>query len=167
MTKLTRIGYNPLIVRASKYMNDELNNEIISSFSKIFRAMKQSMSFRSKGSEITMLQFEALWCIKKSRHAHMADIAENFSITMPTATSLIDKLISLKLVKRGNDKRDRRIVRIGLTREGERLLREVMRQRESKINRLLSYLSKEDRKELLRILLIIANKAENYEKQTV
>ena len=142
-------------------MSDETNSEIIENLSKVMRTMKHNMSFHSRHSQVTMQQFEALWCIKKSKHAQMRDIAQNFSITMPTATSLIDKLIGTSLARRENDRKDRRIVRISLTRNGERLLKEVAKQRESKMNQLLSYLSEKDKKELLRILKTIVEKAEN------
>ena len=145
-------------------MNDEINAEIIDAMGKVMRTMKHSMDFKSRGSHVTMLQYEALWCIKKSKHAQMRDIANHFETTMPTATSLIDKLIATKLTKRENDRKDRRIVRISLTREGERLLRNMARQRESKIHNLLSYLSIGDKKELLRILEKMVGESEKYEK---
>ncbi len=145
-------------------MNDEINSEIIEAMSRVIRIMKHNISFQSRRLHITMLQIEALWCIKKKEHAHMGDIAENFSITMPTASSLVDKLITTRLAKRASDKKDRRIVRISLTREGERLLKEVSKQRKNKINKLLSYLSDVDKKELLRILKKIVEKSKKYEK---
>ncbi len=145
-------------------MKDEINNEIIDMMSRLFRTMKHSMSFNSKHSHVTMLQFEALWCIKKSKHAQMSDIAENFSITMPTATSLVNKLITTKLANRENDKKDRRIVRITLTRQGEKLLDEIAKQRNNRIHELLSYLSTQDKKDFFRILKTIVKKSESYEK---
>lgn len=144
-------------------MKDEINNNIIDSFSKIFREIKHSIFYKSKNSEVTLLQYQALWCIKKSKKAHMGDIAKNFSITMPTATSLIDKLIQSKLAKRENDNKDRRIVRISLTNEGEKILKEMTKQRKNKINKLLSYLSVSDKKELSKILNKLVEKTEVHE----
>lgn len=144
-------------------MNDEINRKIIEAMSKVMRIMKSNMSFYSRHTHVTLLQIEALWCIKRKKQIHMGDIAQNFSITMPTATSLIDKLIAAKLAKRVNDKKDRRIVRITITREGDELLKEVSKQKENKINKLLSYLSDLDKRELLKILEKIIEK-EKYEK---
>ena len=90
----------------------------------------------------------------------MGDIASHFSTTMPTATALVDKLIAAKLVIRENDAKDRRIVKISLTKAGEKLLTEVKKQRANKMKKLLSYLSKQDKLELLRILEILAEKSE-------
>jgi DNA-binding MarR family transcriptional regulator len=82
----------------------------------------------------------------------MRDIAKCFSITMPSATALIDKLIEMKFVFRKNDETDRRIVKISLTKQGEKLLEEAMKQRMDKINKFLVSLSKKDKEDLLRIL---------------
>lgn len=91
----------------------------------------------------------------------MGDISAHFSTTMPTATALVDKLITAKLVQRENDAKDRRIVKINLTKSGEKLLIEVKKQRSTKMKKLLSYLSKQDKLELLRILEVLAGKSEN------
>ena len=144
-------------------MKDEINVEISEALTKIFKTMKNSMSFKSKAGEVTMLQFQALWCIKKSQKTHMGDIAKYFSITMPTATSLINKLIDFKLVNRENYRKDRRIVRISLTKDGEKILKDMEKQRETKINKLLSFLSVSDKKDFLKILNKISEKSD-YEK---
>jgi DNA-binding MarR family transcriptional regulator len=91
----------------------------------------------------------------------MGDIANHFATTMPTATALVDKLITAKLVKRENDIKDRRIVKINLTKQGEKLLTQVKKQRASKMKKLLSYLSKQDKLDLLRILEVLAEKSAN------
>ncbi len=145
-------------------MNGELNREIIDEMSKVMRVMKHSMPLAEKEQQVTLHQLEALWCIKKSRDTHMHELAKHFSTTMPTATSLVDKLILAKLVRRRNDRRDRRIVRISLTGHGEQMLKAVTRQKESKINKILSFLSEHDKRDLLRILQTITQKAENYEE---
>ena len=94
----------------------------------------------------------------------MREIAAHFATTMPTATSLIDKLILARLVKRGNDITDRRVVKLTLTGHGEKILEEISNHRKEKISKILSYLSEQDKKDLLRILNTIANKASSNEK---
>lgn len=145
-------------------MKDELNDKIIGTMFKVFKAMKDTMSFNSQSSHLTMVQFEALICLKKNKQLHMKDLADHFSITMPTATSLVDKLIATKYATRKNDEKDRRIVKISLSKDGEKILQEAMKQRTNKFNKLLSYLSKDDKVELLRILQTVIEKSEKYEK---
>jgi DNA-binding MarR family transcriptional regulator len=142
-------------------MADEINNQILEALFKLVKDFKGSMSDSFKHSHLTMLQCEAMLCIKKHKQAHMGDIANHFATTMPTATALIDKLIGTKYVKRENDAKDRRIVRINLTKSGEKLLSESIKQKTSKMDKLLSYLPKQDKLNLLRILNILAEKSES------
>src|ERR1035437_2740105 len=141
-------------------MAEEINDQILEAMFKVARDLKGSISESFVDSHLTMLQCQALECIKKKVGAHMGDISAHFSTTMPTATALVDKLITAKLVQRENDAKDRRIVKINLTKSGEKLLIEVKKQRANKMKKLLSYLPKQDKLELLRILKVLSEKSE-------
>jgi len=145
-------------------MKDELNNQIVETMFMVFRSMKDTMCFSSKSSHLTMIQLEALIFLSKNNDAQMKDFADYFSITMPTATSLVDKLIAIKLAERKNYSKDRRIVKISITRAGKKLLDEAMKQRENKINKMLTFLSKNDKKDLLRILSKVLEETSKNEK---
>lgn len=133
-------------------MADEINNQITETIFNFLRSVKPTMCFDSKTSHLSMVQLETLIFLNKRKDAQMSDIATHFSITMPSATSLINKLIELKYAQRKNDVKDRRVIKIHLTSQGESLLDEAMAQRKQKINKLLSYLSLQDKEDLLRIL---------------
>lgn len=141
-------------------MADEINDQILEAIFKLGRTFKESMHEDFEHSHLTMLQCQALEFTKKHASLHMGDIASHFSTTMPTATALIDKLIAAKLVKRANDKKDRRIVKISMTKYGDKLFIEMKKKRSDKMKELLSYLSKKDKVELLRILTVLAEKSE-------
>jgi len=141
------------------------NAQLIETMSKLSSLMKGSMKFYSDFQELTFLQMQALIFIKKAKNIQMSEIATHFQIEMPTATSLINKLNTMKLVKRQADPKDRRLVRIILTEQGKQLLEKALEERTKKINHLLSYLSKNDTLELLRILqILIKHMEENDEK---
>ena len=142
-------------------MADEINEQILETLFKIARNFKGGMHGDFEHSHLTMLQCQALECVKKQTGAHMGDIASHFSTSMPTATALIDKLIAAKLVKRENDAKDRRIVKIFMTKLGDKFLHQVVKRKSEKMGKVLSYLSKPDKLELLRILEVLAQKSEN------
>jgi len=142
-------------------MTDEINDQILEAIFKLGRTFKESMHEDFEHSHLTMLQCQALEFTKKHASLHMGDIANHFSTTMPTATVLIDKLIAAKLVKRQNDKEDRRIVKISITKYGDKLFTAIKKKRSDKMKELLAYLSKKDKVELLRILTLLAEKSEN------
>ena len=53
-------------------------------------------------------------------------LAEVCLLQQPTMTKLLDRMVRDRLVRRAQDEKDRRVVRIELTREGEELARELV-----------------------------------------
>lgn len=145
-------------------MQTNINNEFEEVIFRLFRLMKENF-MSSFAVHLSIVQLHVLIYLKKKGSAQMSDIAENFHIEKPTATSLLDKLVKLKFARRKADKKDRRVVHIILTEKGEAILKEAMEHRSKKINLMLSYLSEKDKKTLLMILgKIVANIKEQYEK---
>jgi DNA-binding MarR family transcriptional regulator len=127
--------------------------------------MKETMSFSSDFANLSLLQIQALIFIKRNERVQMSEIAQNFTIELPSATSLVNKLCILKLVERKSDESDRRLVRIVLTRKGEEMLEKVMNERSKNIRKNISILSEDDRKDLLRITKTLLEQMQKmYEK---
>ena len=77
-------------------MNEKsLDDQIIEAFFCVSKAMKGHMAFESKAIHLTMGQLHTLISVKKDKAVYMHDIASHFSVSMPTATSLINKLIPI------------------------------------------------------------------------
>ena len=104
---------------------------------KVFRSMKEKMSYTDKLTHLSVLQIHTLIFLKHNKKNSMSDIADYFNIELPSATSLVNKLCDQKLIKRYEDKSDRRLVMIALTEEGKTLLKQVMCQRRKKIEEIL------------------------------
>ena len=137
-----------------------MNGELIESIFRLSRLMKDNMCYSSELTTLSLLQLQALIFLNKKQNAQMREIAEQFKIEMPTATSLINKLSAAKLVSRQEDVKDRRLVRIVLTEQGKTLLEKAMKERTKKMHFLLSYLSDNDKIELLRIIQILTKQME-------
>jgi DNA-binding MarR family transcriptional regulator len=111
-----------------------------------------------------MLQVQALVSIKKG-NVSMSEIAHKFNIELPSATSLINKLYEMKLVKRYTDEKDRRLVNLSLTKKGNGMLNGLMKKKLEHAKQMLSYLSKEDKKQLFLIIQkIVKQFGKAYEK---
>ena len=142
-----------------------INDQIAEMMFALSRSLKEEMTFDSETLQLTVLQFQALIFIKKNKDVLMGDIAWHFKISLPTATVLSDKLVNSGLVKRERSENDRRIVNVSLTQKGEKMLKTAMKQRHQKVNKMLSLLSMEDRKQILNILKnLISNIQKSYEK---
>jgi DNA-binding MarR family transcriptional regulator len=116
------------------------------------RFFRDKMHSQSRIGHLSILQVQTLSFLKHKTNAQMSEVAEQFRIELPSATSLLNKLVALQLVKRQQDEKDRRLVRVSLTVDGDKLLKQVMEEKIKQIEHMLSYLSKNEQEELLRLL---------------
>lgn len=137
------------------------DSQLVEEIFKISRFMRDNMSFHKHLTHLSILQFQTLIYIKKNNNAQMSEIAQEFNIELPSATSLINKLCKTKLVARKADKKDRRLVRISLTKKGTVLLETALHERSKKIQENLAYLSKKDKYDLLRIIQKMSSKLDS------
>lgn len=141
-------------------MKTDITTELVEMMFKVSRLMKGEMSFTNNLTHLSILQIQALIFLKKNKdkQTSMSDIAQNFRIELPSATSLINKLCDQKLVCRNADERDRRLVLISLTPEGKTLVEQAMCERRKKIEKMLSYLSEKEKSDLSSIFKTLYNK---------
>lgn len=134
--------------------------EIILFTYKIFRLVRKYVAHpASVAEEPSMLQLQAL--INMSHGAiTMSQIANELYIKLPTASSLIDRLIETKYVKRIDDKSDRRIIKIDLTKKGRQILTTTMKAKTKKVKFILDKLSAEEKKSLISIMKNLHKKLE-------
>jgi len=127
----------------------------------ISRLMKRKMVTSKELGELSVLHIQTLMFLKDSDGATMSDIAEFLHIELPSATSLVNKLVRKNLAKRSSDKEDRRVVKIDLTETGTKLLVKAIDVRTKKLEQLLSYLSVDQVNNLLTILRTVKDHLEN------
>ena len=146
-------------------MTSKTDSQLIAKIFTFSRFFKDQMRYQTDLLHLSLLQIQTLLFLHEHPSTQMRDIATCFSIEMPTATNLINKLVREDLVSRQQDKEDRRLVRIMLTGKGKKLLERVMKERNKKLSHLLSYLSSKDKDNLLRIISLLTDTMEkSYEK---
>jgi DNA-binding MarR family transcriptional regulator len=141
------------------------DEEIMETMMHVGRIMRNQMHINSSIADLTLLQLETLIYLSRHPQAAMQSVAEYFHITKPTATSMLNKLVALKLVNRDENKLDRRVVCVNLSDLGKNLLEETQKKKKEKFSAILSGLSSEDKHHLLRITNTIFETAKKvYEK---
>ncbi|MEI6532563.1 MAG: MarR family transcriptional regulator [Candidatus Roizmanbacteria bacterium] len=141
-----------------KHKSPKLNESLLDIMVSVNRLLRQKMVISSTITHLTLIQLEALLLIDRSEKIQMMEIAEYFHITKPTATILLNKLVSLGYVERLGVKADRRVVGLALTKLGNTILKDAKEIRSQKINKILSVLSVEDKEHMLRIMrTVLAN----------
>lgn len=133
-------------------------NELVEQIFQLSRFMKQEMSFTHNLIHLSILQIQTLIYLNQNKEVSMSDIANNFHIELPSATSLLNKLYDQNLVERQEDIKDRRLVVVKLTEKGNILLDEAMNERRKKLGKMLSYLSEKQRNDLVSILATLNQK---------
>ncbi len=87
----------------------------------------------------------------------MKDVADNFGISCPSATAVIERLVELKYLRRAKDSKDRRLIRLELTTKGKNILTKGIKDLSKRIKSMLVGLNKEEKEELRIILNKIVN----------
>src|SRR6266513_38587 len=143
-------------------MTDTIAAKFIEAMFRNSRIFREKMHHASPIANLSILQIQTLNYLKHQTNAQMSEIAEHFHIELPSATSLLNKLVALQLVKRLQDEKDRRLVRVVLTEEGNAILTQLMREKEGRNTQMLSYLSDVEQQELLRLIEKLNNRIEKH-----
>lgn len=91
-----------------------------------------------KNYTITPPQFIALQWLFEHGDMTIGDLSNKMFLAFSTTTDLVDRMENNDLVKRIRDTKDRRVVRIQLLAEGERIIEEVIDKRQDYLNAVLS-----------------------------
>lgn len=132
-------------------MRTDVMDGIIESAFDFGRVMRKKM-LKSGKTDLHMGQVHILACVKEQPGLTMTEIADHMKVSSPTATSFVDKLVKMKLIVRKHDARNRKLVRLSITKAGEKTLVKQMAEKKAAIAGLLSVLSAEDQRALRSIL---------------
>ncbi|MDO8542779.1 MAG: MarR family transcriptional regulator [Opitutaceae bacterium] len=105
----------------------------------------------------------ALWtsCRREGGHVPLtpAELAEHTGVTRATITGLVDTLERSGLVTRKPHTDDRRMMSVGLTSKGDKLLRKILPAHFRRMAWLMSPLNEQERKTLVRLLTKVTQRA--------
>lgn len=97
------------------------------------------------------LQIHAIRYIKERGNPPMKDLADFLYVTPPSATSLIDGLVDAGIIKRTLDKKDRRFIRLTITKKGEKELKKGSERLAGQMQKVFSVLTPTERQQLVHI----------------
>lgn len=94
--------------------------------------------------KITPPQFVALQWLFEDGDMTIGELSTKMYLAFSTTTDLVDRMEKNELVKRVRNEEDRRVVRIHLLEEGERIIEEVIQQRQTYLKTILNTFSMEE-----------------------
>ena len=124
------------------------NGEIVASIEKDLRYIAGII--KQKGREmlsnytITPPQFVALQWLFEDGDMTIGELSNKMYLACSTTTDLVDRMEKSILVERVKDPKDRRVVRIHLLAEGERIINEVIKKRQVYLEDILVDFSSEE-----------------------
>lgn len=113
------------------------------------------------GQGLTMPQVRLLFLLFESDGLTMSAVADRFGVTLPTMTRLVERVVQRGLVVRSDDPHDRRIVRLFITRDGERAARAIESAAAAFMARIFSRMGEERTGVLIEVLREFRHAAED------
>ncbi len=126
-------------------------------FFEMGRLLKREMSRDGiQHDALSYLHMETMRYIEERTRAEgtpsMREVAVYLKIAPPSATALIDGLVRDGILERAPDPKDRRVVRLSVSKKGTKLMETMMQARAEAFSRVIENLSTKDCEELVRIL---------------
>lgn len=94
----------------------------------------------------------------------MTEIADRAMLSVSTVTSIMDSLVSKGLVERERSEEDRRVVRVEVTAEGQKVYQQVLDSHLRMVRGMLSSLNKNEQDTLINLFRKISEKIESEKK---
>lgn len=126
--------------------NDDM--KVVADIEKSLRYI--AVIIKQKGREIlsnytiTPPQFVALQWLLEDGDMTIGELSNKMYLACSTTTDLVDRMEKNELVQRVKDTNDRRVVRIHLQHEGERIIEEVIQKRQDYLHEVLKNFSDEE-----------------------
>ena len=147
-------------------MNEEHSLELAESIARIIPALGKKIIRPTEQlkSVYTPLQMNTLSILAKGKSFTMSELAQEMSMSNQQMTAVINQLADKKIVSRTHDKADRRVVRISITKTGEKVLAENNKRLAKMFaNQIIAY-SEEDYEDLKSCLESLENILERINK---
>lgn len=132
-------------------MKNNIDKQLFEMIFNVYKSMKKNYSLITKNN-LSMVQLHGLIYIFENPSCSLKELAEKFSISTPSANDLVNRLVKSNLIKREEDKKDRRLVRLILTVKGKNVLEKILKSKKKCFSFLIERLSFSEKKQLLSIL---------------
>ncbi|MDI2588297.1 MarR family transcriptional regulator [Psychrobacillus sp. NEAU-3TGS] len=133
---------------ADDRINTEHNQEDVAFLEKELRHISGIIKQRGRqilnAYTITPPQFVALQWLLELGDMTIGDLSTKMYLAFSTTTDLIDRMERSELVQRVRDEQDRRVVRIHLLAEGERIIEEVIDKRQQYLKDILGQFNEKE-----------------------
>ena len=136
---------------------EQFGAKMIELLPQLIRGMaRYEHNYLSRG-KITLPQLWVLEYLSREGSLPMSHLAQFLKVSRPAATGLVDRLIVQRLVKREEDRSDRRVVRVTITPKGRKIVANIWEQKRRTFVQVFGQISPQDRAQYITILEQVAS----------
>lgn len=111
---------------------------------------------------VSHAQADAMFCMFENDSITVGELAQMLQITPGAATQLTDSLIKARHIERESDSSDRRVTRIKLSKEGQKVLEEAKKEKLAKLQKILAPLADEELQTLATLLKKVSKSVQEH-----
>jgi len=126
--------------------------EIAATLSGVHRVLANRFNELCSGGKLNISHLVVLELLKEKGSSGMTELAKALNLTMGAATSIVDKMIELDLVKREHSKKDRRVVEVFLTKKGKDAALRTKNKKFDLVKDMISILTNDEKKQYLTLI---------------
>ena len=141
-------------------------NQVISLFDEIITSGPRTVSKEWFSLKLRMPHLRILFLLLSDGSKMMSELACGLGVSVSGTTSLVDKLVEQNLVMRHVDPSNRRSIICNITSEGKNLATNLINQRKSKWELMLSNLSENDLRLVKKTLRLIIDSNAEYKQES-
>ncbi len=132
---------------------DEFSCQVVQIMPLFVREFAKRENHELSRGVITLPQMVALDYVFQKTNVTMTEIAKALDIKTSSASVLVDRLIRQKMLSRKGDEKDRRVIWIGITSKGKRVVAHIKEQKCKSVKAVFGHLTDRERASYLSILL--------------
>jgi DNA-binding MarR family transcriptional regulator len=129
-----------------------LVEEILSTSDKLFRKLLPTVPRELLDLDVTMPQLKIMLLLYINGAMRMRSIAAELEVTLPTATSFIDRLAEKNYVVRESQPHDRRVVLCRLSEDGQKMVDGIWESSRKNVKKLLEQMNADKLQMLVEVL---------------
>ena len=148
-TEQTAEQFFELIQRYMRLRPRLIQPEYVIQFKKKMASLKNA-GYSSEDHEFLFRIFALL--SQNQEPVTMSELSSTLNVPMSTATRIVDGLVKNDMAERVNDTNDRRIVRVGMSKNGRELYEMGMTYNKERITRLLKDFTTDEQTQLLKLM---------------
>ena len=133
-------------------MGQDVNKQILFSAISIMKGLHSLDRQGGQSEEMSVFQLRFLSLVRNLQPLKMTKFAKMMNVRPATLTPQVDKFISMGLIERINDKDDRRIVLIQLTKKGETMRQKLFEKKMAQFEKVMGSFTKVEKDSLAKLM---------------